>query len=127
MALVIRFRQHVKNNRRCFRLVVADRRSPRDGKYVETLGWYHPLGKKDHIFQIKEERIQYWISQGAQISEKAHHLVKKAAPQIIQELEKKKTSLKKKKTKAQKPTISKEEKSAAKPKKTTKRKKEETE
>ena len=43
MALKIRLRQQGRNNRPFYRLVVTDARSPRDGKYVEALGWYNPF------------------------------------------------------------------------------------
>ena len=43
MALKIRLRAQGRNNRETYRLVVADGRSPRDGKYMEMLGWYNPF------------------------------------------------------------------------------------
>ncbi len=83
MALVIRLRQQGKTNRRSFRLVVTDKRSPRDGKYVENLGWYDPCMAGDKNYLIKEERIQHWLDNGAEISPKAESLVARAAPEII--------------------------------------------
>ena len=60
-----------------YRIVVADARSPRDGKFIEELGTYQPL-KKDNNFTLKLERANYWISKGAQPSETAASLIKKA-------------------------------------------------
>ena len=99
MALTIRFRQIGKKNRQTYRLVVTDKRNPRDGKYVELLGWYNPFAKEDKSFLIKEDRIQYWLSQGAELSFNAKTIINKAAPQIIKE-QYEKTLAKKKKLKA---------------------------
>ncbi len=87
MALKIRLRQQGRTNRLFYRLVVTDSRSPRDGKYVETLGWYNPLSKEEHNdVALKNDRVQHWIDQGAEISEKAEKLVLRAAPTIIKGL-----------------------------------------
>ncbi len=51
-----------------YRIVVADSRSPRDGRFIERIGTYDPLLPKDHADRVtlREERIRYWLSQGAQ-------------------------------------------------------------
>jgi len=87
MALVIRFRKMGKNNYQTFRLVVLDKRRPRDGKYIEMVGWYNPCSEKNNFF-IKNERVQFWLEKGAMLSEKAKALVKKSAPEIIKGLDK---------------------------------------
>jgi small subunit ribosomal protein S16 len=57
MALKIRLRQQGRNNRPFYRLVVADVRSPRDGKYLEALGWYNPFeAEADRSFSANAER-----------------------------------------------------------------------
>ena len=85
MALKIRLRQQGRTNRSFYRLVVTDSRSPRDGKYVEALGWYNPIeDADDKKLSIKTDRIQHWLSVGAQLSENAEHLIRKSAPEIIQ-------------------------------------------
>jgi small subunit ribosomal protein S16 len=61
-----------------FRIVVADARSPRDGKFIEELGTYHPLKKGDN-FSLDLERANYWLSKGAQPSETVASFIKKAA------------------------------------------------
>lgn len=90
MALVIRLRQFGKNNRQSYRLVVTDRRAPRDGKYLEMLGWYNPFASEDKISQIDGERVFYWADKGAIISERAKVLISKAAPEVIKKLSEKK-------------------------------------
>lgn len=60
-----------------FRIVVADSRSPRDGKFIEELGTYQPL-QKGNNFNINLERAQYWLTNGAQPSETVASFIKKA-------------------------------------------------
>ena len=60
-----------------FRIVVADSRSPRDGKFIEEIGSYQPL-KKDENFILKLDRAQYWIGKGVQPSDSVASLIKKA-------------------------------------------------
>ena len=60
-----------------FRIVVADSRSPRDGKFIEEIGTYQPL-KEGTNFTLKLERAQYWMSQGAQPSDTVASFIKKA-------------------------------------------------
>jgi small subunit ribosomal protein S16 len=87
MALKIRLRQQGRNNRPFYRLVVADSRSPRDGKYVEAIGWYNPFGvTADLEFSLNAERAQHWLSQGAILTESAESLIKKSAPSLINTL-----------------------------------------
>jgi len=83
MALKIRLRQQGRNNRAFYRLVVTDVRSPRDGKYVEAVGWYDPIAKEDKSLSLKTDRIQHWLNEGAELTERAESLVLKAAPEII--------------------------------------------
>ena len=59
-----------------YRIVVADGRSPRDGKFIEQLGSYQPLKKGDN-FTLKLERAKYWMSKGAQPSETVASFIKK--------------------------------------------------
>jgi small subunit ribosomal protein S16 len=61
-----------------YRIVVADGRSPRDGKFIEEIGTYQPL-KKDNNFSIDLERAKYWVSKGAQPSDTVASFIKKAA------------------------------------------------
>lgn len=84
MALKIRLRQQGRNNRPFFRLVVADCRSPRDGKYMEALGWYNPFeADTDKGIFLKPDRIQHWLDHGAILTENAGSLIGKSAPDLI--------------------------------------------
>jgi small subunit ribosomal protein S16 len=60
-----------------FRIVVADARSPRDGKFIEELGTYQPLKPGDN-FTLDLERAKYWLSKGAQPSQTVASFIKKA-------------------------------------------------
>lgn len=86
MALVIRMRQQGSSSRQRFRLVVTNERNPRDGKYLEMVGWYNPFGKTDENYFIDIPRVQYWLDNGAQISDKVESLVKRVAPEVVKKL-----------------------------------------
>ena len=73
----IRLRRTGCNNNATWRVVAADSRSPRDGKFLEILGWYTPKQAFDN-FKVDLERIAYWQSKGAQLSETVASLVRKA-------------------------------------------------
>jgi small subunit ribosomal protein S16 len=60
-----------------FRIVVADSRSPRDGKFIEEIGTYQPL-QKGNNFTLDLERAKYWVGKGAQPSETVASMLKKA-------------------------------------------------
>jgi small subunit ribosomal protein S16 len=76
MAVKIRMKRVGTKNLPVFRIVVADGRSPRDGKFIEEIGTYQPLKKGDN-FTIKLDRAQYWISKGAQPSDTVASFLKK--------------------------------------------------
>jgi len=60
-----------------YRLVVADSRAPRDGRFIEEIGYYDPM-KNPVVIKVNEERALYWLSTGAQPSETVRALLKKA-------------------------------------------------
>jgi small subunit ribosomal protein S16 len=76
MAVSIRLRREGAKNRPYYKVVVADRRSPRDGKFIEIIGAYDPK-KPDHNSTLNIDRVEYWISQGAQPSDTVRSLIKK--------------------------------------------------
>jgi len=61
-----------------YRIVVADSRSPRDGKFIEELGTYQPL-KKGNNYTLDLDRAKYWVSKGAQPSETVASFIKRSA------------------------------------------------
>ncbi|MBT4938771.1 MAG: 30S ribosomal protein S16, partial [Rhodospirillaceae bacterium] len=67
MATKIRLSRGGAKKRPFYRIVVADSRSPRDGRFIERVGTYNPMVAKDHPERIvlKEERIKHWLSNGA--------------------------------------------------------------
>ena len=90
MALKIRMRKQGRKNRPFYRLVVTNVRRKRDGAYIESVGWYDPVQEDaDKTLSVNAERVQHWIDQGAQLSEKAEALVAKAAPAVIKQLKEK--------------------------------------
>lgn len=76
MAVAIRLRREGALNRPYFKVVVADKRSPRDGKFIEIVGTYDPK-KRGNNSTLKLERVEYWISKGAQPSDTVRSLIKK--------------------------------------------------
>jgi small subunit ribosomal protein S16 len=76
MAVKIRLKRIGAKNSPVYRVVVADGRSPRDGKFIEEIGTYQPL-KKDVNFQVDVERADYWISKGAKPSETVASFLKR--------------------------------------------------
>jgi small subunit ribosomal protein S16 len=69
-------------NQPVFRIVVADGRSPRDGKCIEELGTYQPRNKGQN-FTLDLERAKYWISKGAQPSDTVASFIKKAGKAAV--------------------------------------------
>src|SRR6266403_3800283 len=76
MAVSIRLRREGALNRPYYKVVVADSRSPRDGKFIEIIGTYDPK-KAGHNSTLKLDRAEYWISKGAQPSDTVRSLIKK--------------------------------------------------
>ncbi|HEV3100087.1 MAG TPA: 30S ribosomal protein S16 [Candidatus Udaeobacter sp.] len=75
MAVSIRLRREGTKNSPYYKVVVTDRRSPRDGKFIEIIGAYDPK-KPDHNSTLKIDRVEYWISKGAQPSDTVRSLIK---------------------------------------------------
>ena len=82
MAVKIRLARHGAKKRPFYRIVVADSEAPRDGRFLETVGTYNPLRDPAEI-AVKQERVQYWLDQGATPTDTVRSLLKKekGAPQ----------------------------------------------
>ncbi len=79
MALKIRLQRHGSTHNPIYRVVVAESSARRDGKFVETLGTYNPSPRgKDIPCTLNLERANYWLSVGAQPTDTAKALIKKA-------------------------------------------------
>ena len=77
MATKIRLKRIGRRNRPFYRMVVMDSRSRRDGAAIEELGWYNPIDV-EHSFSLNDERIIYWLKDGAQTTDAAHKLLRRA-------------------------------------------------
>lgn len=77
MAVKIRLKRMGAKKNPYYRVVVADSRSPRDGRFIEEIGTYNPLTSPAQV-QINEDRALYWLQVGAQPSDTARSLLSKA-------------------------------------------------
>ncbi len=79
MAVKLRLKRTGRRHLPCYRLNAVDSRAPRDGRVIEELGLYDPLQKDtDKQINFKRERVEYWLSVGAQPSETVANLLEKA-------------------------------------------------
>ena len=78
--LRIRLSRHGAKKDPHYRVVVAEKRSPRDGRFVEIVGHYHPTMKPAQL-ELKLDRINYWVGNGAQLTGTVKSLVKRAQSQ----------------------------------------------
>ena len=77
MATKIRLKRMGSKKAPFYRVVVADSRYPRDGRFIDTLGYYNPLTEPAEI-KINEEKAKQWLADGAQPSDTAKNVLKKA-------------------------------------------------
>ncbi len=90
MSLRIRLRKQGKTNRPFYRLVLADVHSPRDGKYSELLGWYNPFEEDEEKHAcVHADRVEHWLENGAQMSDKAEALIRRIAPAVVKKFREK--------------------------------------
>lgn len=80
MAMKIRLARGGSKKRPFYRIVAADSRMPRDGRFIEKLGTYNPLLPKDSEERVKMnvERVQYWVGQGAQVTDRVARFLEAA-------------------------------------------------
>ena len=76
MAVKIRLKRMGSKKSPFYRIVVADSRSPRDGRFIETVGTYNPLVEENQV-TLKEERVLEWLSKGAQPSDTVRNILSK--------------------------------------------------
>ena len=77
MAVIIRLRRDGTKNSPYYRIVVADKHSPRDGKFLELIGTYDPKKKGDNS-TVKLERVDHWVKLGERPSDTVRSIIKKA-------------------------------------------------
>jgi len=80
--VTIRLSRTGAKKRPFYHIVVTDSRNPRDGRYIERVGFFNPIatGGEERL-RIEQARVQHWVSQGAQLSDRVAQLVKQAAKQ----------------------------------------------
>ena len=81
MAVSIRLRREGTKNRSFYRIVVADKRSPRDGKFIEAIGNYDPRETEEN-FGLNLDRVDYWVRHGARPSATVASMILKARKKV---------------------------------------------
>jgi small subunit ribosomal protein S16 len=76
--VVLRLKRMGRTHRPFYRLGAMEKRAPRDGRVLEELGWYDPIAPEDKQVSFNAERIDYWLSVGAQPSETVRNLLRKS-------------------------------------------------
>ena len=84
MAVIIRLRRDGTKNSPYYRIVVADKHSPRDGKFLELIGTYDPKKKEDNS-SVKLARVDHWMKNGALPSDTVRSIIKKARAKAAKE------------------------------------------
>lgn len=78
--VTIRLARGGSKKRPFYHLTVADSRSPRDGRYIERVGFFNPLARgQEERLRVDSDRIDYWLGQGAQTSDRVKTLLKESA------------------------------------------------
>jgi small subunit ribosomal protein S16 len=88
LAVKLRLRRMGKKKQPIYKVVAADARSPRDGKFLESVGLYNPL-TKPHVIDLKEDRVLYWLNNGAQPTDTVKSLLRQKGITLKRDLEKK--------------------------------------
>jgi small subunit ribosomal protein S16 len=78
MAVTIRLRRAGSKKNAIFHLIASDSRKPRDGRFIERLGFYDPR-QEPSKFEVDTERLKYWVSKGATTSQTVKQLIAKQA------------------------------------------------
>ncbi len=76
MSVRLRLARGGAKKRPIYRVVITDGRNPRDGRFIEQIGLYNPT-TEPAVFEIKQDRLEYWLGNGAQASETVHKLLLK--------------------------------------------------
>jgi small subunit ribosomal protein S16 len=77
LSVRIRLKRFGTQKRPYYRIVVVDSRTPRDGRPIEEIGFYHPLELAERQIKVSEDRVREWISKGAQPSDTVRMLLKR--------------------------------------------------
>ena len=101
MSVKIRLARGGAKKRPYYRVVVADARAPRDGSFIEKIGTYNPLLKKEDGDRVtfKADRVEHWLSKGAQPTDRVAKFIKAAGIKLPESILKKMTVKEKAQTK----------------------------
>ena len=77
MSARIRLKKFGTKKRPFYRIVVMDKRDPRDGKTIEELGYYHPIEKEEKQILFDEEKVKSWLGKGATVSDTVRRILNK--------------------------------------------------
>jgi small subunit ribosomal protein S16 len=91
LAVKLRLRRLGKKKQPIYKIVAADSRSPRDGKFLESLGVYNPL-TNPHSIDLKEDRVNYWLDSGAQPTNTVKSILNQKGITLKRDLLKRKVS-----------------------------------
>ena len=86
MSVTIRMQRAGGRNAPFYRVVVTDSRRARDGRFLEKVGYYNPLSQPAQV-HLDQERIRYWVKNGAQLSESVNALWKKIGGKLEEPVE----------------------------------------
>ena len=100
MAVKLRLKRMGAKQKPFYRIIAADSRSPRDGRFIETVGTYNPI-KEPAIITLKEDRVMYWLEQGAIPTDTVRNILSKN--KIMEKFAKEKAKTKKKSSKKEAP------------------------
>jgi len=89
LAVKLRLRRMGKKKQPIYKVVAADARSPRDGKFLEAVGIYNPL-TNPHTIDLKEDRINYWLDKGAQPTDTVNSLLRQKGINLKRDIAKRK-------------------------------------
>ena len=89
MAVKLRLRRMGKKKQPIYKVVAADARSPKDGKFLEAVGIYNPL-TNPHTIDLKEDRINYWLDHGAQPTDTVKSLFNQTGINLKRDIAKRK-------------------------------------
>lgn len=83
MSLKIRLARAGAKKRPFYKIVVADSRSPRDGRFIERIGFYNPkAAESEQKFRLALDRVEHWVNQGAQPSDAVRKLIKRGKAEV---------------------------------------------
>jgi small subunit ribosomal protein S16 len=76
--VVLRLKRFGRTHRPFYRLCAMEKRAPRNGRVIEELGWYDPIAPEERQLSLNLDRIDYWLSVGAQPSDTARTLIRRS-------------------------------------------------